>query len=293
MRAYMVFEMAVNSDDKYYASPSLVNYVVDTAINTIGKENITEIIEPSAGDGAFIKKLDSLGIPVEYYDLHPEHDRIEKMPFEELDLEYKKGRLFLGGPPYGTGSKLFLMFVKHAADMGDYIAYISPPNFHEINPFPEFLELLHTEQLPKQEFLGSKVRGEKDVNMRSSFNIYKVEHGRKVEKDPLDEKLADDFDIGSFDIRDITKPGFRKSPPKEYEYYMTSWGNSLGNWSDKPLKSGSIGITVKNEKMRAKLEEWLDNFREKYFQLMKSRNTGAPRAQLDIFKKLLKKDLYK
>ena len=291
MRAYTVFEMAVNTDDKYYASPSLVNYVVDTAINTIGKENITEIIEPSAGDGAFIKKLDSLGIPVEYYDLKPDHDRVEKMPFQDLDLGYKKGRLFLGGPPYGTGSLLWKMFVKHAAEMGDYIAYISPPNFHDINPFPEFLELLHTEQLPKQQFLGSKQRGGKDVNMRSSFNIYKVEHGRKVEKDPLDDKLAEDFDIGTYDIRSL-KPGFRKSPAKEFEYYMTSWGNSVGKWSDKPEKSGSIGITIKNEKMRAKLEEWLDNFHDNYYELMKSRNTGAPRVQLDIFKKLLKKDLY-
>jgi hypothetical protein len=292
MRARFIFEMAVNTDDKYYASPTLVNYVVNKALDTIGKENLTEIIEPSAGDGAFMEKLDSLNIPVEYYDKYPEHPRIQEKPFEELNLPYKKGRLFLGGPPYGTGSTLFLMFLRQAAKMGDYIAFISPPNFHEINPYPQFLELLHTEQLPYQKFLGSKEREEKDVNMRSSFNIYKVDHNRKVEKDPLDHQLEKDFEIGTFDLRDL-KPGYRKSPPREYEYYMTSWGQGLGEWSDKPLKSNSIGITVKNEKMRAELEDWLDNFHDKYFQLMKSRNTGAPRVQLYIFKKLLKKDLYK
>jgi hypothetical protein len=292
MRARFIFEMAVNTDDKYYASPTLVNYVVNKALDTIGKENLTEIIEPSAGDGAFMEKLDSLNIPVEYYDKYPEHSRIQEKPFEELNLPYKKGRLFLGGPPYGTGSKLFLMFLRQAAKMGDYIAFISPPNFHEINPYPQFLELLHTEQLPYQKFLGSKERGEKDINMRSSFNIYKVDHNRKVEKDPLDRQLEKDFEIGTFDLRDL-KPGYRKSPPREYEYYMTSWGRGLGEWSDKPLKSNSIGITVKNEKMRAELEDWLDNFHDRYFQLMKSRNTGAPRVQLDIFRKLLKNDLYK
>lgn len=292
MRARFVFEMAVNTDDKYYASPTLVNYVVNKALDTIGKENITEIIEPSAGDGAFMEKLDSLNIPVKYYDKYPEHHRIEKKSFEELNLPHKKGRLFLGGPPYGTGSKLFLMFLRQAAKMGDYIAFISPPNFHEENPYPQFLELLHTEQLPVQQFLGSKERGEKDVNMRSSFNIYKVEHGRKVEKDPLDDRLSNDFEIGTFDLRDITVPGFRKSPPKEYEYYIVQWGDALGKWSDKPEKAGSIGINVKNEKMRAPLEEWLDTFRENYFQFFKSRNTGAPRAQLQTFKRLMKRDLY-
>jgi len=291
MRAYTVFEMAVNTDDKYYASPSLVNYVVDTAINTIGKKNISEIIEPSAGDGAFIKKLDSLGIPVQYYDLYPEHDKIQKQDFRKLNIPYKKGRLFLGGPPYAQGSKLWLMFVKQAAKMGDYIAYISPPSFHDVNPFPEFLDILHTEQLPVQEFFGSKKRGEKDVNMRSSFNIYKVDHSKELEVDEKDEQLNQDFTIGTYDKR-MEDPKYRKSPPPSYEYYMTAWGNDLGNWYDKPEKNSSIGITVKNEKLRSELEEFLDNFRKEYFDYFVSRSTGAPRVQLNIFKNLLKEYLY-
>jgi len=290
MRALQVFE-AINTDDKYYASPSLVNYVVDTAINTIGKENITEIVEPSAGDGAFIEKLDSLGIPVEYYDLYPEHDRIKKQDFKTLNLPYKEGRLFLGGPPYATGSKLWLMFVKKASEMGDYIAYISPPSFHEVNPYPEFLEILHTEQLPLQEFLGSKERGEKDVDMRSSFNIYKVDHDREVQSDPKDDQLDQDFTIGSFDKR-MLKPGYRKTPAPEYDYYMTAWGWDLGNWYDSPEKSDSIGITVKNPKMEKKLMNFLDTFKEKYFKYFEERSTGSPRVQVKMFLELLKNEIY-
>lgn len=287
MRAHYVFE-AVNTDDKYYAQPSLVNYVVDTAINIIGKENISEIIEPSAGDGAFMDKLDSLGIPVSYYDLYPEHPRIKRQDFGKLDLPYKRGRLFLGGPPYGKASYLWHMFVRQAAKMGDYIAYISPPSMHDVNPQPGYLEVLHTEQLKPLKFFGSKERGEKDVVMRSSFNIYKVNHGRKVEVDPKDELLERDFIIRSYNKSDDAK---RKTPQRKYEYYMTAWG-MIGRWGKEPRVESTIGITVKNEKMRKKFEEWLDGFEGKYFELVKSRSTGAPRVQLKLFRQLLKKDLY-
>lgn len=283
LKVHQLLEMAINTDDKYYASPSLVNYVVNTALKVIGKENISEIIEPSAGDGAFIKKLDSLGIPTKYYDLYPEHPRIEKMDFAELNLPYKKGRLFLGGPPYATGSKLWLMFVRHAAEMGDYIAYISPPSFHDVNPYPEFLEVLHTEQLPYQQFYGSKVRGEKDVKMRSSFNIYKVNPNRKVEKDPLDDQLKKDFEVATYD---------KRFPKRKWEYYMNSWGVTLGEWNDTPQWSMMIGVNVKNEEMREIFEVWLDKFHDEYYEYFKSRSTGAPFVQLAMFKRLMKKDLY-
>jgi len=288
MRAFQVFEMAINTDDKYYASPSLVNYVVDTAINIIGKENISEIIEPSAGDGAFIEKLDSLGIPVEYYDLYPEHDRIKKQDFKTLNLPHKEGRLFLGGPPYGKSSGLFRAFVKTAAEMGDYIAFISPPNFHETNPYPQFLEILHSEQLPVQQFFGSKERGETDVKMRSSFNIYKVEHGRKISIDLRDKQLKQDFDIGTYNKSDDKR---RKTPQRTFDYYVTAWG-IIGDWYDYPDKESSIGITIKNPKMEKKLLDFLDTFKEKYYKYFEERSTGAPRIQIGVFKNLLKNELY-
>ena len=291
MRARFVFEHAVNTAEKYYAPTDLVDHVVDTALDVIGEENISEIIEPSAGDGAFIPKLDSLGIPVQYYDLYPEHDKIKEQDFSTLDLPYKKGRLFLGGPPYGLGSKLWLMFIRQAAKMGDYIAYISPPSMHEENPYPQYLELLYSEQLPVQTFLGSKVRGEKDVPMKSSFNVYKVDRNRTPEMDPRDEQLAQDFKITQYERR-MEIPGYRKSPIPEYDYYMSNWGIDLGNWYESPEKATSIGIQVKNEKLRGQLESFLDGFKEKYYDYFKSRSTSAPLVQVKKFKDLLKDELY-
>ena len=292
MRARLVLEMAVNTDDKYYASPELVEHVVDTAIEVIGKDKIKKIVEPSAGDGAFINKLDSLGIPVEYYDKYPEHDRIIQKSFEELNLPYEEGRLFIGGPPYGPGSWLYLMFLRHAAKMGGYIAFISPPRFYNENPYPKFLEILHSELLEEQIFYGSKVRNEQDVLMKSCFNIYKVEHGRKVQPNPKIQQLDQDFFIGQYEKRSET--GERSRVPRKYDYYVSNWGNDLGNWYTDPkqTKATSIGIQVKNKSLERDLEEFLDEFRETYYEMFKRLSTNAPLVQVEKFKRILADYLY-
>ena len=45
--------MSKIENDKYYTPISLANYCWDKVFEVIGEENISEIIEPSCGDGAF------------------------------------------------------------------------------------------------------------------------------------------------------------------------------------------------------------------------------------------------
>ena len=45
--------MSKIENDKYYTPISLANYCWDKVLEVIGEENISEIIEPSCGDGAF------------------------------------------------------------------------------------------------------------------------------------------------------------------------------------------------------------------------------------------------
>ena len=129
--------MTVNTKDKYYTPEWLVKHTVKKAVEIIGKENITDIIEPSAGDGAFIEELDKLanelGVNVGYYDLYPSHPRIVKMDYKKLIKSYKKGRLIIGNPPFGTSSSLWKAFCKKSAKIGDYIAFISPASQYKSN----------------------------------------------------------------------------------------------------------------------------------------------------------------
>lgn len=43
--------------DKYYTSPWLAKYVVNKTKQVIGNQNITQWLEPSAGNGVFLIKI--------------------------------------------------------------------------------------------------------------------------------------------------------------------------------------------------------------------------------------------
>ena len=80
--------------DKYYTPTDLAKYCIDKTFEVIGEENITDIIEPSAGNGSFSNLLECVA-----YDIEPEHESIIKQDYLELKLEYRKGRLVIGNPP--------------------------------------------------------------------------------------------------------------------------------------------------------------------------------------------------
>jgi len=80
--------------DKYYTPDDIAQYCIDKAREVLKSEKVTEVIEPSAGNGAFSKKLKRCIA----YDLEPEDDSIIKQDFLELNIPYKEGRLFIGNP---------------------------------------------------------------------------------------------------------------------------------------------------------------------------------------------------
>ena len=56
-------------NDKYYTSPELAEYCVKKTKEIIGEENITEYLEPSAGNGVFLNYLPKGTLA---YDIEPE-----------------------------------------------------------------------------------------------------------------------------------------------------------------------------------------------------------------------------
>ena len=134
--------MAKINLDKYYTSKELAKHCIDV-VNRLGLE-ITETIEPSAGNGSF-----SLQIPnCIAYDLEPEHESIIQQDFLKLELSYKKGRLFIGNPPFGTRNTLSVKFFKKAITMGDAIAFILPASQYQNNQQMYEFDLIHSEMLP-------------------------------------------------------------------------------------------------------------------------------------------------
>lgn len=230
--------MAKINLNKYYTSKELAKHCIDV-VNGLGL-NISETIEPSAGNGSF-----SLQIPnCIAYDLEPEHESIIQQDFLKLELPYKKGRLFIGNPPFGTRNTLSVGFYKQAIKMGDYIAFIQPVSQYNNNQQMCEFDLIHSEVLPLIEYSG--------VKLLCCFNVYKrPENG--VNTKAIDYKLNDVF-VGEY------RRGGSYKKPETFDFCMNTYGASIG----KEVKE--IGtfcqenyVIIKNDTHRERILEVMRN----------------------------------
>ena len=107
--------------DKYYTPLDKAKYCIEKVYQIIGENNISEVIEPSAGNGSF-----SLQIPTTCwaYDIEPEHESIIRQDFLTLDVDYLYGRLIIGNPPFGSRMNLAQKFFKKSIGHEIHLSYL-------------------------------------------------------------------------------------------------------------------------------------------------------------------------
>ena len=227
--------MAKINLDKYYTEIKTAKYCIDKTYEIIGENNISEVIEPSAGDGSF-----SLQIPTTCwaYDIEPEHESIVKQDFLQLNIDYLYGRLIIGNPPFGTRNTLSVQFYKKSIQLGDYVAFILPISQYNNNQQMYEFDLIHSEQLPLIEYSG--------IKLLTCFNIYQRPQGGELNK-------KENFKLKDVDVYEYRRGGTYKKP-EQYDFGMCSWGNALGK------EVGYVGqyaqenyIIVKNENFREQI----------------------------------------
>jgi len=84
-------------------------------------------IEPSAGDGSFMKILPARTIGL---DIEPRGDNIQKQDYlswKPLDPKIKY--IVFGNPPFGLRGHMALNFINHSYDFADYVCFILPQLF--------------------------------------------------------------------------------------------------------------------------------------------------------------------
>jgi hypothetical protein len=156
--------------DKFYTPNNIAKKCIDLTFEVI--ENATEIIEPSAGSGNF-----SLQIPnCIAYDIAPEHESIQEQDFLKLDIPYKKGRLFIGNPPFGYTNNLARSFYKKCAKLGDYIAFILPVGLLGGSESLYEFDLIKSIDLGVIKYSG--------YDVRCCFNVYKRPESGKLNRKP-------------------------------------------------------------------------------------------------------------
>jgi hypothetical protein len=162
--------------DKYYTK---LHIVEDCKIQIQKYINIKEndlIIEPSAGDGSFIKIIKDLTKNYKFYDLIPENKEIIKQDFllldiTELDIELDKRIHIIGNPPFGRQSSLAIQFIKKCCDFADTISFILPKSFKKDSnkvKFNKFFHLVYEKDLPKNSFTVNGI----DCDVPCVFQIW-------------------------------------------------------------------------------------------------------------------------
>lgn len=229
--------------DKYYTPPEIAEYCYNKVIELLGKENISDIIEPSAGSGVFLDII-SNDFVVKSYDIAPEDSRIIEQDYLELDLSYSPNRLILGNPPYGRCLNMAQKFYKKSIELGDYIGFILPiSQLNNTRSLFEF-DLIHSEDLGVQDYSG--------VMLHCVFNVYKrpLLGLNKKPKSKLKEIQIYRQDRKGYD--DL-----------EYDVRMCYWGNgSMGKilYDNDKKYAGEYKIIVGNIENRDEIIEFIKGF---------------------------------
>jgi hypothetical protein len=232
--------MAKIAFDKYYTPPIVAKWCIEKTKEIIGEDNITEWIEPSSGSGSFSHQIPGC----KSYDLYPQHEYIEQADFLTLDLGgYKKGRCFIGNPPFGGGDgKLLHDFYKKSCDDGDYIAYIQPPSFYNSYSKHKRFEIVYSC------IIETPYTNE---NLKTSFTIYK----RNEHKDKF-ENINYDIPFIKYKVYQRSKK-VKHKPVPSYDYSFISYGHLLK--PAKPYEYVSVAtVNISNDKYKDEVINFLN-----------------------------------
>ena len=212
--------MAKIINDQYFTSPEVAEYCFKKAIEIIGEENITEFIESSAGEGAFLDMIEKFtpNIPYQAYDIDVKDSRVVEQDFLKLDLGYKRGRCVGFNFPYGTKNTLSVQFYKKSINLGDYVCSILPISQLNNNQQMYEFDLIYSEDLQPQLYSNIKVH--------CCFNIY------KRNSNGLNEKP--NYKLNAVTIKEVRsnlKTQFRTLSKKDFKWdlRLLAWGTSTNN----------------------------------------------------------------
>lgn len=226
-------------NDKYYTPIELAEYCINKTYEVVGLENISEVIEPSAGCGNFSNLIkDCIA-----YDIEPESDNIIKQDFLQIETGYKKGRLIIGNPPYGEKLNLAQQFYRKAVDMGDYISFILPiGQFNNTNSLYQF-DLIYSEDLGKHTYT--------DRNLHCCLNVYKrpakgINKQKKI-------KLQD--------ITIVRQDSKKYNEVLNYDIRMCYWGDGTAGkiLKENDKYAAEYKIIINNKLLKDKIIDCLNN----------------------------------
>jgi hypothetical protein len=161
-----------NTEDKFYTSKQTVNACYKDIKSNISIKNTDLIIEPSAGNGAFIPIIKKLSNNYILYDIKPENKEIIKKDFLKLKNPKSSSKIHvIGNPPFGRKSSLAIKFIKKSCEFCDTISFILPKSFKKDSMKKSFALNFHL-KFEKDLPYNSFIIGTTSYNVPCVFQIW-------------------------------------------------------------------------------------------------------------------------
>jgi predicted RNA methylase len=164
-----------NAIDKYYTNDITVELCISYIKKYLQICKNDLIIEPSAGNGSFIKAIKLLSNNFKFYDLYPENDEIIKQDYIVYSHPIANGVdniHVIGNPPFGRQSSLAIKFIKKSCEFCNSISFILPKSFKKDSlkkSFPLNFHIIFEIDLPEKSFLVDGI----EHNVPCIFQIWK------------------------------------------------------------------------------------------------------------------------
>jgi len=175
-----------NTIDKYYTKENVVELCLNFFKKYIEINTNDLIIEPSAGNGAFIMGIKSLTKYFKFYDLEPENDEIIKQDYllysysdDIMNNNFTKKIHIIGNPPFGRQSSLAIKFIKKSCEFCNTISFILPKSFKKDSlkkSFPLNFHLIFEIDLPDKSFLVNGI----EHNVETVFQIWEKKDVKRI-----------------------------------------------------------------------------------------------------------------
>lgn len=224
--------------DKFYTIPSYSKKCISKVFELYDKSSFDLIIEPSAGDGSFLKQLDcenKIGL-----DISPEDQNIIKMDFfDYTPPRHVNNSLVIGNPPFGKVSSTAIKFFNHSAKWTNVIAFIIPRTFRRPsvqNKLDKKFHLVYDEDVSTKPCCFMP-----QMMVKCCFQIW--------EKKDVSRYIIDlptthaDWNFLSFGPLDEFK---QPTPPKGADFAMRAYGGAIGEI-----------VTTRLDELRPKSWHWI------------------------------------
>lgn len=149
-----------NVIDKYYTKIGVASSCITLIKQHLTIDEKDLVLEPSAGNGAFMDGIKLLSKNHLFYDLEPENPEIIKQDYLTHDFTEIKKRFnkihVVGNPPFGRQSSLAIKFIRKSCEFCNSISFILPKSFKKEslkNKFPLQFHLVYECDLPDNSFL--------------------------------------------------------------------------------------------------------------------------------------------